>query len=122
MTVKYTKPVRVNMPVIVGVYTFTDANDSTVINLSTEFVATAVYCEIKRKGDAYSGATVLTGAIVSAAAGTVHVTSHTFTTAGIWTYQFYCTNAGGDKLWGEPVQFNVYGNVPQLTTNELLTS
>lgn len=111
-------PVRINMPVKIGVYTFQDET-GTAINLTSTFIATAYYCEIKRKGSAYSAGDLLTGAAVSAAAGTVQVASHTFTTAGLWTYQFYAVNAAGSKLWGEPVQFEVVGNVPNLATNEL---
>ena len=121
MTVQYDEAIRINMPVTLGIYTFTDANDDTAIDLTTDFVATAVYCEIKRKGDAYSAATQLAGAFVSAAAGTVKVTSHTHTVAGVWTYQFYCVNASAAKLWGEPVQYVVYGNVPNMATGDLLT-
>lgn len=119
MTVKLpTPPVRINMPVKIGVYTFKDET-GTAINLTTTFVASAYYCEIKRLNMAYDATTVLTGAAVSASAGTVQVASHTFTVAGTWQYQFYAQNSGGSKLWGEPVQFEVVGNVPNLATNEL---
>lgn len=113
-------PVRINMPVEIGPYTFTD-RDGVVINLTTDFVAASVSCEIKRKGDAYSALTVLSGSFIVAANGTVHVTSYTHTASGIWTYQFYCVNGSAQKLWGEPVQYEVAGNVPQMDVNTLLT-
>ncbi len=119
MAIQYTDPIRVNMPVTLGIYTFTETNTGLVINLATDFVATAVYCQIKRIDDAWDSVTdTLTGAIVSAAGGTVKVASHTFTQIGNWDYQFYCVNAGGDKLWGEPVVFDVVKNTENLLRKE----
>ena len=110
------------MPVTLGVYTFTESNTGAVIPLDTTFVATSVSCEVKRVGDEWDGASdIVAGSIVSATAGTVKVASHTFTQIGYWSYQFYCTNAGGDKLWGEPVVFYVVKNVENLAQKEQIT-
>jgi len=119
MAVQYEYPVRVNQPVKLGVYTFTETNSGEPINLTSDFVATAVYCEIKRIGDVYdSGTDVLNGALVTPAAGTVQVAAYTFTQIGQWSYQFYCTNSGGSKLWGEPVVFQVVKNTENLQQHE----
>lgn len=59
MTVEFDGTIRINMPVRIGIYAFVDMNTGAVIDLTTDFVATAVYCEIKRKGTAYDASTVL---------------------------------------------------------------
>ncbi len=119
MTVQYQYPVRVNMPVTLGIYTFTDANTGLVIDLSSDFAATAVYCEVKRIDDTWNVMTdTLTGSIVSAVGGTVKVESYEFLIIGQWNYQFYCVNSGGDKLWGEPVVFAVVKNTENLLRKE----
>jgi hypothetical protein len=120
MTVKFDYPVRVNMPVTIGPYAFRDAVTNLPINLLTDFSVNEVKCELKLGGTSYSVADVLTGSIVVAADGTVKVSSHTFTAIGTWMYQFYCTDLSGNKLWGEPVQFEVVKNVEDASTNEIL--
>lgn len=119
MAVQFIYPVRVNQPVKLGVYTFTESNTGEPIDLTAQFVAVSVNCEIKRIGDVYdAGTDVLTGAFVTAAAGTVQVASYTFTQIGQWSYQFYCTDSGGNKLWGEPVVFQVVKNTENLQQYE----
>ena len=112
-----TRPVRINMPVKIGVYTFTD-QDGTVINLTTDFVAVSVSCELKLYGAAYS--TVSGSLVSSGTTGQVQVASNTFTVEGSWTYQFYCVNGAGAKLWGEPVRFDAAENVEDLGAYEVL--
>lgn len=113
------EPIRADQAVTIGPYTFKDRDTKEVINLATTFIVTAVYCDIKRKGDAYSAGTRLTGAVLVAGDGTVRVVSHAFDTPGTWTYQFICENAGGAELIGEPVEFTVAKNTRDLGTLEL---
>ena len=124
MTVKYQNPVRINMPVEIGPYTFTDENGA-IIDLTVNFIAVSISCELKLRGQLYA---TIVGGIVNGPAGIVNVPSYIFTfpvttpvtTSGIWTYQFYALNAGGQKLWGEPVQFFAVGNVEDAGLNDLL--
>lgn len=120
MSVQYSDPIRVNMPVVIGIYTFMDYNTDEVINLLTDFVAVSVYCQIKKIGDTWdAGVTqVVAGTIVSAAGGTVKVASYEFTSIGRYDYQFYCLNSAGDYLWGEPVLFDVVKNTENLLKYE----
>lgn len=54
------------------------------------------------------------------AGGSVFVDDFSFDTTGIWNAQFYCEDAEGVKLYGEPIQFRVVKNVEDLDAEELM--
>lgn len=112
---EFAKVVRVDSLLEIGPYTFLDQDDA-VINLTSDFVAVSVRCDLKRKGalDIVEPAT-----FVSQAGGTAHVALYTFTDPGIWMAQFVCTNAGGQELEGDPIIFNVVENVDDLIAGRL---
>ena len=119
MTIEFNDPVRINMPVELGPYTFlkSKTQGGGIINLTTAFIPVSVWCELKRQGAAM---VTVSGSIVDGPGGIVHVASYTFTGVGIWQYQFYCLNASGAKLWGEPVQFYAAKNEEDAGLEELL--
>ena len=43
--------------------------------------------------------------------------NYTFATAGIWVAQFYVTDVGGNKLYGEPIQVKVTPNADDAPLN-----
>lgn len=75
--------------------------------------------EVKVVGQA---AVTVAGTITDAVAGVVKVDAYTFDTSGVWTAQFFCTDGSGNKLYGEPLQFNVVDNVDNMGLNGTLVS
>src|SRR5688572_7231449 len=100
--IKFNDPVNVNMPVEIGPYTFLDRDTELAIDMTSDFVATSVNCQLKRQRAVYA---TVAGTWDDQDGGIAHVASYTFTATGVWMYQFYATNASGEKLWGRPVQF-----------------
>lgn len=111
--IKLTDKVRLNMPIQIGIYTFKD-QDAAVIDLSSY---TSVSCQLKCQGQVYA---TQTASFVSKPAGTVKLTSYSHTVAGIWMAQFYCTDGSGNKLWGEPIRYEVVENIEDASLNEVL--
>ncbi len=110
-------PVRINCAIKLGTYTYRDAATRRTINLEVDFVAVSVECHVKAPGMAY---TTETGAFVSKPSGMVHVATYTPTVVGVYQYQFFCIDATGNRLPGEPVQFEVFENIEDASVGELL--
>lgn len=113
MTTRFERAVRAESKVEIGTYTFTD-QDGAAVDLSGY---TTVKCDIKRQGATF---TTLDATFESKPAGTVHVATYEFTTAGNWVAQFVCDKGEATELYGDPLAFRVVENVKDLDTNETL--
>lgn len=111
--IQYRNPVRLNTPQELD-YTFQDMA-GVIIDL-TPYVSVSL--EVKVQGAVYS--TVAAVFSSPQTSGLVKTASYTFTAAGTWTVQFVCVDSGGNKLFGEPLQVNVYDNVEDLVIDQLL--
>jgi len=123
MTVSFQDPVRVNVALKLGPYTFMKRVGTgftarlQAINLNTDFAAVSVTCQVKPPG---LGISTVTASFVDKPSGVVQVDSYTPTVLGIWQYQFFAADGSGNRLAGEPVQFTVYKNEEDADDDELL--
>jgi hypothetical protein len=133
MTVASQITVYINMPICIGPFTFRNKLTGQIINLTSDFVAVSVRCDVKRKGTPTADAnmpapppapqnenvyTTMAAVFVNQAAGVVQVPSYTFTQVGDeWEYQFVAINASGVQLQGEPVTFRTIPNVANVQIN-----
>jgi len=116
--ISFQDPVRLNGIVRLGNYTFMMRSGGRLraVDLTSDFIAVSVSCQVKPPG---LGIVTVAGTILTAKAGIVYAT-YTHTIAGTWQYQFVALDGSGNKLWGEPVQYTVYPNEEDASTNELL--
>jgi hypothetical protein len=110
--ITYRTPVRNNTPQTIT-YTFKDQNNN-VIDL-TNMVSASL--ELKLQGQVFT--TVTATFNTPRTAGGVQVAAYTPVGVGVWTAQFYVTDSGGNKYFGEPIQFTVVPNVEDLAVSQL---
>lgn len=106
-------PVRNNSLIGPITYTMKDQNGN-IINLTPY---SSAFMEIKQQG--FLVATISATILSPPTMGQVQVASHTFSGIGIWQIQFYVMDNSGNKVYGEPLQFNCVPNEDDLTLNQL---
>jgi hypothetical protein len=110
---QYQIPVRLNTPQGFN-YTFRDQNNQ-IIDLTQYDTATLT---TKVQGAVFA----TNDAMIQSppTAGQVALASLAFTVPGVWDAQFSVTQtSSGIVLWGEPIQFTVVPNVPDLALSQL---
>ena len=121
MTVPYIVPVR-NKTGQTFQYTYRDQNKSIInlLNLSSpasQPYTNSVFCELRLPGQAVI---TVAGTFISQSGGVVATAAqYVFTIPGAWEAQFYCTDAAGNRLYGEPILFTVAKNQDDAALTDL---
>lgn len=94
-------------------YTFRDQY-GVLIDL-TSYIAVSVL--VKYQGNLFSSTPATFNSPTTSAV--VSLASIAFPFLGIWDVQFFCMDAGGNKLYGDPYQFRVVPNIDDLALTDL---